>query len=55
MKSQAWTKARGYIGLGLRVMTCELGAEITPIQCEKSEPLGGHSGVGSGKLRDVER
>lgn len=54
MKSQTRAKARAFIGLVLRVMTCELGA-FTPIQCEKAEPLGGHSGVGSGKLRDVER
>jgi hypothetical protein len=31
------------MGLGFRVMMCELGAEIVSIYGPKTEPLGGHS------------
>jgi hypothetical protein len=43
------------MGLGRRIMTCELGARITLIQGNKAEPVGGHSWVGSWKLGDAER
>lgn len=39
------------MGLGRRLMTCELGAEIVARQGDKAEPLGGHSWVGSWKLK----